>query len=140
MELPVSARISDRPEPFPEQMFTEDGHITPWVEQLLAVAKAGRLSKFSSVRVVKVGARRFARIGGIWFDVSLTRAARVYLVERATKAAASLLEAAPDLRPCFRLGKSVIVAADAETAVALDELGLSETESPDLKKIVKAFA
>jgi len=131
--------ISAAAKPFPEQMFTEDGHITPWVEQLLAAAKVGKLSKFSSVRVVKAGRRRFARIGGLWFDVSLTRAARLYLVQRASAAAFSLVRAAPDLRACFRLGKSVIVAADAKTAVAMDELGLSKTESADLKKIVRAF-
>ena len=135
----VSADMSGSGNPFPEQMFTEDGHITQWVEQLLAAARGGKLSKFSSVRIAEAGGRRFARIGGIWFDLSLTRAARVYLVERATEANAALLETAPDLRACFRLGKSVVVRAGAKTAVTLDELGLSKAASPDLKKIIRAF-
>jgi len=123
----------------PERIFNPDGHITEWVEELLAKARAGKLSRFSSGKLSKVGRRQFARIGGIWFDTSLTQLCVIHPVARNTVARAALIKADAELKACFALGRCVVVRVDARSAVCLDELGITKIDDGELKKILAAL-
>ncbi|KKM03845.1 hypothetical protein LCGC14_1770350 [marine sediment metagenome] len=123
----------------PEAMFTPDGKPAGWVAALLARARAGKLSKFSSVLVRKIAGRTFARIGGIWFDASLRSKAKIHLVRRASPAEDALRAAAGKLQACFALGRYVILAAGKHKAVSLDALGIVKADDPTLKRILAAI-
>lgn len=122
----------------PEALFTPQARLTPWPLALLQRAREGKLSRFSSVVVRKVGKRSFARIGGIWLDTALTKRSQVRLVCRDEAAADALLKARSDLKPCFALGLSVIVALDGRQAVSLDDVGLKDAADPKLRPLLPA--
>jgi len=113
----------------PEALFTDEATPTAWVLDLLEKARAGRLSRFSSVVVRKVGKRTFARIGGIWFDTALTGSSRIALVKRGSPAATRLLAARADMKAWFQLGKSVVVAVAANLAVSIDTVAPPTADS-----------
>jgi len=137
--LPRAAPFSGKPIMPPESCFTADGRITAWVEQLLARAKAGELSKYSSVVVRKVGGRLFARIRGAWFDTSLTQSCEIHLIARDTAASIALLKADERLKNCFELGLCVVVRADATSAVSLGHFGIEKADDARLKKLIGAL-
>ena len=123
---------------WPEAMFTSDGHVRPWVLDLLGKARKGELSEFSSVVTAKVGERLFARIGGLWLDTNLTKGSRIVLVAVRSPAEEALLEAAPELKEFLALGAYVIVAVDSDLAVSVDTVGISRRDEPDLGKLLEA--
>lgn len=131
---------TDLREAWPEALFTFDGRLNAWVVDLLAAARNGTLSKFSSVVVRPGGGRTFARIGGVWFDTSLSPQATIALIAPRSSAAASLARQCPQAKPCFAVGPYVIVAApDAKTALCLDPAGVVDAEDPFTRKIIDAF-
>jgi len=123
----------------PEALFTRDGCITEWVERLLASAREGKLSAFSSVKLTEAGGRKFARIGGVFFETSLTGRCRIHLIARGGGAKAALLGADPSLEACFALGPIVIVRAGERAAVSLDAFGITEADDKRLKALLKAI-
>ena len=136
----LGGRGGQAPTLWPEALFTADARPAKWVIELLGEAREGKLSKFSSVRIRKVGRRVFARIGGIWFDTALSASSKVRLIARGSPAAAAVVTAEPSLKGCFALGRCVIVAVGAETAVCLDERGIAEAGDPALKTIIEALS
>jgi hypothetical protein len=123
-----------------EDPFTAKGRINKWLIDLLGQAAAGKLSKFSSVRVEKVGSRRFARICGVWFDTSLTRQCQTYAVETDSPAHAALLKADKTIGKCLALGRIVIVKTDSDSAVYLNRVGISKADDKQLKPILASLA
>ena len=122
----------------PEAMFTAHAQLKAWVLHLLGRARRGKLSKFSSVAVRKVGKRVFARIGGIWFDTALTAKSQVTLIRRDSPAARAFQSARPETKPALALGRSVILVIDETRAVSLDQIGITRSDSADLKKLLPA--
>ena len=126
---------ADRP-PSAEALFTTDRRIAAWVAELLRRAREGKLSKFSSVLVRKMAGRALARIGGVWFDVSIGERARIQLVQRGTAAERAVREAAGKLEACLDLPGCVVLAAGADQAVCLDTVGVSKADDPALRKVL----
>jgi len=123
----------------PESPFTTDGRIAKWVRQLLIKARAGKLSKFSSVRLAKAAGRTFARISGIWFDTSLTEICQIYAVARKSAAEAVLNKTGDKFRACLALGKHVIVKVDENSAICLNRDGISKTDNKKFKHLLQAI-
>jgi hypothetical protein len=121
----------------PEAMFTSDAHLSAWVLDLLAKARSGGLSEFSSVRTARVGGRLLARIGGIWLDASMTPDAKVYVVSRGSEAASALFAASPALKECLQSGARVIAVAGPSAAVCLGAGGIANRDEADLKKLLE---
>ena len=122
----------------PEALFTARARLQPWVLRLLGRVKADKLSKFSSVVVRKVGKRVLARIGGIWFDTALTADSQVTLIRRGSPAARTLVSAWPGMKAALTLAQSVILAVGEKLVLSLDSVGISEADSPELKKLTAA--
>jgi len=123
----------------PEAPFTPDGRITEWLRELSIKAGAGKLSKFSSIRVERIGSRKFARICGVWFDTSLTRLCRIYAVARDSEAHAALLNTDAPIKKWLALGRYVIIRADDTSAFYLNPDGISEADDKRLKKLIEAI-
>lgn len=124
----------------PEDPFTAKGRINKWLIDLLDQAAAGKLSKFSSVRVEKIGSRTFARICGVWFDTSLTGRCQIHAVETDSAAHAALLNSSGAIKKCLALGRYVIVKADDTSAVYLNRDGISKADDKQFKKMIAALA
>jgi len=124
----------------PEDPFNARGRINQWLIDLLRQAAAGKLSKFSSVRVKKIGPRTFAQVCGVWFDTSLTGGCRMYAVATDSGAHAALLKTDATLTKCLALGRYVIVKIDASSAVYLNHDGISQANDKQLKKLIAALA
>ena len=76
--------------------------------------------------IESAGGRRFARIGGTWLELPLTRKANIHVVAIYSPAAKALSEAVPELEKCFALGRCVVVRIDADlaaSAIADDVIG-----------------
>ncbi len=124
----------------PESLYSVDGRIVPWVAELLAKARAGKLSRFSSVKVAKVGARKFARIAGVWFDLSLGELCKIRSVARGAAAEIVLRKSDSTLAKCFALGEYVIVRVDDRSAVCIDTVGITDADDPAIRKIIKSLS
>ena len=121
-----------------EPLFTSEARLTPWVLDLLKRAAGGKLSRFSSVVVRKVGKRKLARIGGVWFDTALTAKSKVTLIRRGSAAARAIRSADPDVKAALALGPVVVVAAGEMRAFTLDGVGVSDPDSTELKELLTA--
>jgi len=119
-----------------EDPFTAKGRINKWLIDLLHRAAAGKLSKFSSVRVERIGQRTFARICGVWFDTSLTAQCRTHAVQTDSPAHAALLKADKTIGKCLALGQIVIVKTDSDSAIYLNNDGISKADDKQLKKMI----
>lgn len=119
-----------------EDPFTAKGQINKWLIDLLHRVAAGKLSKFSSVRIEKIGPRTFARICGVWFDTSLTAQCRTYAVQTGSPAHAALLKADKTIGKCLALGRIVIVKTDSDSAIYLNNDGISKADDKQLKKMI----
>jgi hypothetical protein len=122
-----------------ESLFDGEACVSPWVIDLLRRVAAGRLSRFSSVEVKRIGDRTFAKVGGVWFDTSLTDTAAVYVVARDSAAGRAVREAAPKLAECFGLEDPAVIAAGAKLAVGLDESGIFRRDDADVRRLVAAL-
>ncbi|MDP6543623.1 MAG: VIT and VWA domain-containing protein [Phycisphaerae bacterium] len=129
-------RIEDQP----EDPFNAKGRIKQWVIDLLRKAAAGKLSKFSSVRVKKIGSRTFARICGVWFDTSLTGGCQMHAVATDSGAHAALLKTDTTIEKCLALGRYVIVKTDDASAIYLNRDGISRADDKQLKQILASLA
>ncbi len=123
----------------PEDPFNAKGRINQWLIDLLKRAEAGKLSKFSSVKVEKIGARTFAMICGIWFDTSLTDACEIHVVALKSAAHNAVLKAKPAIEKYLALGKYVIVKANDTSAIYVNHNGISSPDNKELKKIIAAL-
>ena len=121
-----------------EGMATYDGYVTPWVLDLLVKARRGKLSKFSSVKVAKAGGRVFARIGGTWFDTSLTARMQVTVLKRGGAASATVLRSRGELKGMLALGPSVVIALDDTRAVCFASVGLDKADAEVLGRLIPA--
>ena len=113
--------------------------VAKWLKELLVKAAAGKLSKFSSVRVEKIADRTFARVCGVWFDTSLTGQCRMHAVANDSAAHAALMNAR-SVKKCLALGRIVIIKADNNAAVYVNQDGISESNDKQLKTLIAALA
>ena len=105
---------------------------------MLRRAADGKLSRFSSVVVRKVGKRKLARIGGVWFDTALTAKSQVTLIRRGSAAARAIRSVGPDVKSAMGLGRVVILAAGETRAFSLDDVGISDAYNAELKELLTA--
>jgi hypothetical protein len=123
----------------PEEPFTTDGRIAKWLGDLLIKAGAGKLSKFSSVKIEKIGTRTLARVCGVWFDTALTGQCLIHTVARNSQAHAALVNTSGEIKKCLALGKYVIIRADKASAVYLNTNGISKADDKRIKKLTAAL-
>jgi hypothetical protein len=123
-----------------EALVTSDGRLSEWALKLLARAREGKLSKFSSVAVKRAGGRTFARIAGVWLDTALTAEEEVCLIALGSPGAEAVLKARPGLKACFALGQCVVVRAAPGLAVSMSLLGADDANDPGVAKILKVLS
>ena len=124
---------------WPESIFSRQATIEQWTAGLLEKARAGTLSEFSSARIADLPGRRMVRIGGIWFDATLTADARIYTVARTSPAGLAVKKALGQSDKCFSLIGPVIIPAGPGMAVCLDRAGIRDEKDPDLKRLLAAL-
>lgn len=121
----------------PEGLFTSEGNLRPWVLAVLAKAKDGKLSPFSSYATARIGERLFLQIGGYWLDTGLTAESRVYPVALQSPAAEQLAgKSKGAIAQCLER-PYVVVAMDKAVAVCLAESGLSQADNPDVRRLLE---
>jgi hypothetical protein len=128
-------RMSEKP----EDPFNANGRINQWLVDLLKRAESGKLSKFSSVKVRKIGTRKFAMVCGVWFDTSLTAACRIHALAPESAAHTAVLKADPQIAKYLAIGKYVIVRAHDNSAIYLNADGISDPKDPVVKNIVASL-
>ncbi len=121
-----------------EGMFAADAHLRPWVLDLLAAARDGKLSPYSSVAKRKLGRRLLVRIGGVWLDASLTIEHRICVVQRRSPAHDMLVWKAKELGECLQSPQQIVMAVGPVLAVTLDSRGLFKRDDPDVKLLLDA--
>ncbi len=124
---------------WPESIFTRRATIEKWTAGLLEKASTATLSQFSSARIENLPGRRMVRIGGIWFDATLTAKAKIYTVARTSPAGLAVKKALGERDQCFDLTGPVIIPAGADMAICLDRAGIRDENDPDLKRLLAAF-
>ena len=112
----------------PEAVFTATGQLAAWASDLLAAARDGKLSRFSSVKTAAAGGRRFARISGVWLNLSLSRKAKLYPVAARSPAGQAAVKAVPTIRECVELGPYVVVAVDDTAGMCLGPAGITDAK------------
>jgi len=123
----------------PEDPFNVRGQINPWLIALLKRAESGKLSKFSSVKVRKIGARKFAMICGVWFDTSLTTACGIHALIPNSAAHTAVLKADPQIAKYLAIGKYVIVRTHDNSAIYLNIDGIADPKDPAVKNTVASL-